>query len=123
MRNVLFIGCAAALLAAGCGSNNTAPAPGGNVITFSNFQYSPSSLTITAGSSVTFRGSFSSHPLHPMSKTVDCQEDTTDNPIPVQTSGSSDLVVNFPNAGVFPYYCAAHCLSNGMKGTITVTAQ
>jgi len=76
--------------------------------------YSPACIKISAGSSVTFNGSFTNHPLSPG---LDGVPDPT-SPITATATGTT-ATFTFPNAGAFGYYCEAHVLS-GMKGAVFV---
>jgi plastocyanin len=91
---------------------------GADVVTFGpSFAYTPQCLHIAAGDQVTFRGDFSTHPLHASSR------GTPINPIP--STGSpppTEQLVTFPSAGFFPYYCAVHGADDGssMAGVVWV---
>jgi plastocyanin len=79
--------------------------------------YSPKCMSINAGQTATFSGSFDTHPLAPGQYMG--TGGSTPNPIPSTTSGSADVTVTFPTAGVYPYYCSAHG-GSGMTGSILV---
>lgn len=76
-------------------------------------QYTNHCVTIKAGSSVTFTGSFLNHPLEPAGG---------DEPNPITKTDADQpdnkLVVTFPNAGSFGYRCEFHPTS--MYGAIRV---
>lgn len=77
-------------------------------------KYAPACIRIKTGTSVTFTGSFSSHPLSGGSSgTADAS-----SPITHTTTGSS-ATFSFPDAGTFPYFCELH-FSSGMEGAIFV---
>lgn len=82
------------------------------------FAYTPKCLKITHGESVTFNGSFSSHPLASSLN----RGDTTNNPI--QNTGTGDTATfTFPTPGVYAYFCAFHGSADdgsGMAGAIWV---
>lgn len=77
--------------------------------------YSPRCVTVRAGSSLTFSGSFGGHPLRPSTR------GTASNPIPSTDSGSS-VMVTFPAVGFYPYYCSFHGTDSGsgMAGVVRV---
>jgi plastocyanin len=80
--------------------------------------YSPACMTITAGQSVTFVGSFSTHPLAPGE--FQGNRGTLPTPIERRTSGQEDAVFTFSSPGLYPYYCESHAPT--MVGVIRVRA-
>jgi plastocyanin len=77
-------------------------------------KYMPACIRIKPGSSVTFTGSFASHPL------VGGTDGTVDASSPItQTTTGMTATFNFPHAGTFPYFCAAH-YTLGMEGAVFV---
>lgn len=82
------------------------------------FGYAPACLRVSAGSSVTFRGDFSVHPISPGTSPQATTAGTANNPIAATVSGMS-LAVTFPNAGTYPYFCEMHYAA-GMAGVILV---
>jgi len=91
---------------------------GANVVTFgASFAYTPRCIHIPTGDQVTFTGDFAIHPLHASTR------GTAGNPIPAtSTSTSASVLVAFPSAGFYPYYCAVHGADNGvgMAGVVWV---
>jgi plastocyanin len=77
-------------------------------------KYAPACIKIAKGNSVTFSGSFSSHPL---SGGADGNKDTS-SPI-AETSTGSSATFTFANAGTFPFFCEYH-FSSGMEGAVFV---
>ncbi len=77
--------------------------------------YSTPCVTLRAGSSLMFSGSFGGHPLRPSTR------GSASNPIPSTDSGSS-LSVTFPAVGYYPYYCNFHGTDSGsgMAGVVRV---
>ncbi len=103
----------------GCSSFQDETAPGGSrTITFTFPSYSPPCMLIAAGQSVTFSGSFSSHPLRPGVAPSSSGTGSPNNPIPATSSGNS-LTVAFPTPGTYPFYCALH-QAMGMIGAVQV---
>ncbi|MGQ0506783.1 MAG: cupredoxin domain-containing protein [Myxococcaceae bacterium] len=90
----------------GFGGTNASPALG----------FSPKCLTVAAGQSVIFKGSFSTHPLR--SGEYMGTRGSTPNPVPSQSTGNADLTVAFPTAGLYPYLCESHVPA--MVGVIQV---
>jgi plastocyanin len=79
--------------------------------------YSPKCILINAGQTATFSGSFDTHPLTPGQYMG--TGGSTANPIPATASGSADLTVTFPTAGIYPFYCGVHG-GSGMTGSVSV---
>jgi plastocyanin len=79
--------------------------------------YDPKCLKVPAGTTVTFSGDFSMHPLTPSAM----RGNTTDNPI-VNMSAGTTATVTFPNAGFYAYLCNFHGSDNGtfMTGVVWV---
>lgn len=121
---------ASATLAGASGSpvafTATANAPANSIFLQSTLVFSPSAMTITAGTTVTFIWGTGAvgHNVTPSST----------NPSAIPTSPGAPLTRNepfafavaFPAAGVFRFYCNVHGLEgaggtvSGMSGTITV---
>jgi plastocyanin len=84
------------------------------------FKYAPPCISVSKGANVTFTGVFSSHPLsggevkNPGSPPP---QDVT-SPIKSTSTGMSATFL-LPDAGQFPYFCAAHP-PQGMFGLIVV---
>jgi plastocyanin len=90
----------------------------GTTINFTNFMYTPKCLKVTKGTSVTFSGDFSMHPLRPSAK----RGITSGNPITATDSGSSKSFT-FDSPGVYAYFCNIHGPADdgtGMEGAIWV---
>lgn len=77
------------------------------VITVVNHNaYSPPCVAIETGQTVTFQMNFAQHPLEGgLHKDGDPQKG---NPIPTVTSGSDPVVVEFPEAGAWGFFCTFH---------------
>ena len=88
------------------------------IVTFTFTAYTPPCIRIAAGQSITFSGSFVNHPLVGGTVTSVKTPDPS-SPIPSTSSGSM-LVVPFPSAGTFPFYCDVHALGFGMFGAVFV---
>jgi plastocyanin len=82
-----------------------------NVVNVSNFQFSPSTLTVKAGTTVTFKGVTGTHTV------------TSDAGAPMAfdqgVSEGSSITITFANPGTYKYHCSIHA---SMHGTIIVTA-
>ncbi len=108
---IAFGGCKDSLTNSSGYQNNPTPpskTPPPNTITISGFAFSPSSLTITKGTIVTFKNN--DGVIHTATS-----NDGSWNTGDIGSGGSK--TITFSNAGVFGYYCARH---TSMKGTITV---
>ncbi len=97
----------------GCVSFTDFTADGGT-ITFPSTalpsQYSPNCVAIKVNQSVTWTGSFTSHPLGPKGG---------DTPTPITaTSTGTTATFTFPNAGTFGFGCQTH---PSMQGAVKVT--
>ena len=82
------------------------------------FSYSVPCMTIAAGQTVRFEGSFLGHPLAPGISPTDLTAGSPNSPIP-QLSEGMMTDVTFPTAGTYPFFCQMHFLT-GMTGVIHV---
>ena len=86
------------------------------------FAYDPKCLKVPAGTTVTFMGDFSAHPLEPSTH----RGELTGNPITAVSAlpdGGTATSFTFPTAGYYAYFCAFHGPSDtgtGMAGVIWV---
>jgi plastocyanin len=88
-----------------------APAVAANqTITFANYAYNPTPVTIKTGDTATFSGSFTSHPL-----VWDGGEYATTN------TGSSSAF-SFSSPGTYLYHCQIHAAMFNMRGQLNVVA-
>src|SRR3954467_6733579 len=98
------------LLALAAGLVLAAPAPAADhPVAFGGMlgrAYSPSDVTIAAGDSVTFSGSFSDHPLH------------WDSEVFGRTDSGPSKQFVFAHPGTYTYYCELHGSSDNMRGVI-----
>ncbi len=78
--------------------------------------FSPATLTINAGDSVTWSG------LGLHTSTSGTVQNNVETPDGLWNSSTSGFTFTFNNAGTFNYYCQPHAVTFGMKGTITVNA-
>ena len=81
--------------------------PAQRVINFVCCSYTPPCTKIEAGQTVTFSGSFTSHPLRGGVVVAGVPQPQPGNPIPNVDSGSI-FDVTFPEPGAWGYYCDAH---------------
>jgi len=116
------------VLASACGGSGGSSAPGGggtpNEVVVGNGSFSPPTLSVRAGTTVTFSWASSGHPLVFGSG---CTPATTGasagvNSGPIQNSGQQFVVPSniTGTVGTYPFYCTSHC-GAGMTGTLTVT--
>jgi plastocyanin len=121
-RPSIFLATVAiALLVAACSSNNnsgggaqSAAASGGNVVALSGLAFSPTSLTVKAGTTVTFQNKDSVD--HTVTNGKDGKPDANaafDKSLPVGQS----VDVTFGTAGTFNVTCKIH---TNMNMTVTV---
>jgi plastocyanin len=105
----------AAVTLASCGSSTTAPS-GGNQITVENFDFSPSTVTVKVGDTVTWQWSSSVNGIIHNVTWVN-QPSLTNSPD--QSSGSYSQI--FSAAGTYSFYCTHHGTpGSGMAGTVVV---
>jgi plastocyanin len=106
-------------VASGCTSAPASPAPaaspvpaeGGNAITIKNFAFSPASLTVKSGTTVTWTNQ-DSVPHIVASDTGSPAAFTSDS-----LSTGDSYTFTFTQAGEYTYHCSIH---PSMKGTIVV---
>ena len=84
--------------------------PGDPVLSFS-----PASLTVTAGTTVTWVWKGDGHALD---SGTGCSPDSAFSSGGIKNTGFT-MTHTFNTAGTYPFFCGVHCGSN-MKGTITV---
>jgi plastocyanin len=91
-------------------NNNTPPPASANSVSISNMTFSPSSLTVTVGTTVTWTNN-------------DGMDHTVTSATGIFDSGNlaagGKFTHNFGTVGSFPYKCTIHA---GMAGTIVVKA-
>ncbi len=84
-----------------------------NTVTITNFQFSPKSLTIKAGSEVTWEVKEGTHNINADKGTFESQT----------LSAGQKFSYKFEKPGRYPYYCSFHGSKGGheMAGTVIVT--
>jgi plastocyanin len=115
MRGRMWLGGLLALGLAGCGGDGgdtTGPPPtgSGNTVSVRNNSFSPASLSVAAGTTVTWQWvqGAATHNV------------TFDDGTKSGNQSEGTFARAFPSAGTFPYHCTIHGPS--MSGTVTVTA-
>jgi plastocyanin len=99
------------LLGLAAGLVLAAPAVAANqTITFANYAYNPTPVTIKTGDTATFSGSFMSHPL------------AWDSGAFETTITGTAKAFSFSQPGTYAYHCTIHYQTNNMVGSLTVTA-
>ena len=126
-RLVLLMGCAAMLAACGDDNDNDGGNnPPANTIQVVNNEFTPSTLTVPVGSTVTFQWPSGSvnHNVVPWASNTD---DIPASPgQPGLLDGPTSFQATFNDAGTFRYFCSVHgSVSDageptGMAGSITV---
>lgn len=122
---VRFVALAAIVVLSGflaaCGSSTKtssstpggSTASGGNAVTIKNFAFSPKTLTVKTGTTVTWTNEDSTpHTVQFSDKSIPPSADLSAG------GGQSAYSHTFTAAGTYPYICGIH---NFMTGTITVT--
>ena len=102
----LLIACAAAVLLAGCGGGSDGPSTGS--VDISEFKYAPETLTVDAGTKVTFTNA-------DMAKHTATADDGTFDTKDLQQDANASVTLAKP--GTFAYHCAYHRF---MEGEIVV---
>src|SRR6185369_2193347 len=105
----------------GCSRMNATnlKAEGAPAVSFSDFQYVPRCMLISAGQTITFNGQFSSHPLVGGQIAGIVPTPDPSSPIGFTDSGTSKPV-QFLAAGTFPFYCDQHGVTYAMTGAVFV---
>jgi plastocyanin len=80
-------------------------------VAFADYSYNPPDLSIAAGDTVTFSGSFSDHPL------------VWDSGTPPVTNAGSSAQFTFAHPGTYAYHCQLHAVTRGMRGVVRVPDQ
>ena len=93
-------------------------AAGVRTVSFGGVAYTPRCLTIAAGQSVSFSGSFAAHPLRGGLAPGQTGTATTPNPI-ANTDTGSTAAFTFATPGFYPFYCNVH-FASGMTGVVQV---
>lgn len=107
---VTFVACAATTSA----PSSSAPAAAAETktVTIKGFAYSPSTLTVTKGTKVTFTNQDSA--THTVTTGANR---TKDGKIDQQVTGGNDTTITFDTPGTYEIFCTFH---SSMKMTVTV---
>jgi plastocyanin len=113
--NRQFRSCGLAVLAGalllGCGDNGTGPSGSDATIqATTTLTFTPASLTVAMGKSVTFAFGSTAHTV--------VFDAVTGKPDDIPASSSKSVARTFNTPGDFPYHCSIH---SGMSGTVHVT--
>ena len=92
-------------------TNTTSAGSADNVVKVSNFSFSPSTLTVKAGTTVTFNGVSGAHTV--------TSDSGSQMAFDQSVSEGSSVTITFANPGTYKYHCSFH---SQMHGTIVVTA-
>ena len=105
----------------GCSRMNATDLKGSGApaVSFTNFQYVPRCILISAGQSVEFSGEFTYHPLVGGQAVGAFKTPDPQSPIGFTNSGTFKSVP-FPSAGTYPFYCDQHGLTYAMTGAVFV---
>jgi plastocyanin len=115
---LLFPSIIAGVTAIACASTSNAPsatsaAPAAKAaVTIKGFAFSPATLEITKGTTVTFTNNDGT--THTVTSGANR---TKDGKFDKQLSGSTEDSITFDTAGTFEYFCNFH---SSMKGTVVV---
>ena len=121
---LLLVFLVISIAAAGCtgypqspGSTTTpaTPLPGGNTVTIQNFAFSPPTMTVSQGATVTWVNQDAvNHQVINDASGSNAEGAIFNSPV-IPKGGSYSFTFNIP--GTYPYHCTIH---PSMKGTITV---
>jgi len=107
----LFAGCASSQSSSVPAAATPAPAPGGNTIAIKEFAFTPATLTVKSGTTVTWTNNDSVP--HAVVSDSGAPVSFTSPALPMGTS----YPFTFTQAGTYAYHCSIH---PSMKGTIIV---
>lgn len=115
-----------ALLLAACGSvkSPTEPQGGGHSVAVSNFQFTPSQLTVAVGDTVTWTNDGGFHNVAADDASFRCAEGCDrEGGDGAPSAAAWSFTRTFTTPGVVRYYCEVHGApgGSGMSGTIVVT--
>jgi plastocyanin len=89
---------------------------------FPNYSYSPKCVHVSAGTTISFNGTFSSHPLVGGQVVGVQQFPDPNSPIPLTSDGTTQSYIA-GHQGLFGYYCDFHAVSSSMYGAILVGSE
>ena len=113
--SVALAGCTAYPQPPGPGTTTATPVPGGNTVTIQNFAFSPPTMTVSQGTTVTWVNQDSAaHQIINDASGSNAEGAIFKSPIIPQGASYSFM---FTIPGTYPYHCTIH---PSMKGTITV---
>lgn len=115
MYRLSLLACAGLLTGLGCGGSGGPSGPsggGGNTVTVGNNFFSPASLSVSPGTTVTWTWANGA-----VSHNVTFDDAGPNSP--TQSSGSFQRT--FASSGTYPYHCTIHGAAV-MAGTVSVTA-
>lgn len=107
----LFAGCASYQTPSAPAAATPAPVPAGNMITIKNFAFSPATMTVKTGTTVTWTNEDGAPHL------VVADAGAPVSFMSPSLSPGASYPFTFTQAGTYPYHCSIHPT---MKGTIIV---
>ena len=108
---------ALATVTAACGSSTEAAAPAGNSVSVTSNKFTPASITIKVGDTVTWTWNGGNHDVV---SGANCTNDNVFTRSALQSTNGATFQHKFDKAGSFEYFCEPHCVSSSMKGTVVV---
>ena len=113
--SIAVAGCTGYQQPPGSTTTPQTPIPGGNTVTIQNFAFSPPTMTVSQGTTVTWVNKDSAdHKIINDASGSNAEGAIFNSPI-IPQGGSYSFTFNIP--GTYPYHCSIH---PSMKGTITV---
>ncbi len=97
------------------GTSGTTPAA--NAVTVSSNKFTPASLSVKIGDTVTWTWAGGNHDVV---SGANCTDDKVFTRSALQSANGATFTHTFDKAGTFEYFCTPHCVSAGMKGTVVV---
>jgi plastocyanin len=119
---VVAVVLALATVNAACGSDSstsssgTSGAPPANGVTVSSNTFTPASISIKAGDTVTWTWAGGNHDV---TSGANCTNDNVFTKSALQSTNGATFQQKFDKAGTFEYFCTPHC-AGGMKGKVVV---
>ena len=99
------------------GTSGTTPAANAVTVTVSSNKFTPASISVKVGDTVTWTWAGGNHDVV---SGANCTDDKVFTRSTLQSANGATFTHTFDKAGTFEYFCTPHCVSAGMKGTVVV---
>ena len=111
----VVIACSSSDSTTSSSSSGTTPVTNG--VTVSSNKFTPASITVKVGDTVTWTWAGGNHDVV---SGANCTNDNVFTRSALQSTNGATFTHTFTKAGSFEYFCEPHCVSAGMKGTVVV---